>query len=1135
MLHMILGGAGTGKSTLLTQKIGEAIRSGKTVRTMIPEPFAVTYDNRLYDALGPESFNLLRSGSFRNLIAEILSEIAAQPRDAADDVTKTVVLHEVLRKLSENHALLFYGRQAEKPSFLPQAASQLTELIQSGSTPGALYDAAGAAGGNILSQKLLDIGRIYADYLDALEARGLRDTLCDLNTAAAAADGTGYLRGSVFFFDEFESFTGDQMNMIEVILRDAEDVWIALRTDNIDAPEFSRFDAVNLTARRLRDRAKALGVQTEITLLETQHRFADPSLAFLSRHLFNAEKTEYRGETGVTVTEAHDMTLEADYCAARIRRLLYEGTAAHEIMVVMHDLQAYGALLESAFRKYEIPYFMDLRESVLHTAVMKLPLCLLELCDRITTDGILRLLKTQLSPLSQQHAAKLENYAYEWDIEGKQWEKPFAQETDPEGEAESYRLMLTEPLMRMRSACRERDGKPRTGAQYCEALYRCMEQMEIPMRVGGIASGMKDRGDLSGGREMRRLWNRLTELLDTLYAALESTPMKLTQFTELLTEVLRGNQIAVPPQTLDAVTVQSAAEARYSAPKIVFVLGVNEGEFPAEIRDGGFFTEQERQQLRSQGLSLSRSVQELCADERLIVYKTLSAPSERLWLCYSLSTETGDQKQPSALLEEVRTLLPELKYESAAEMGAAFYITTPAAAYAAFLRDYTVSPAELAAAKALLSEMPSETERLARLSRRHDPAALRVTKPELMRRLTGDTLQVSATQIDNLMQCPFRGFCRDGLRLRQREKQNLNPLSVGNLVHYCMEQLFQQYPQRDAFLALTERELRTHAERCAEAFLQQNLGGNGDRPHRFLQNYRRVTSRMTALLLHTQEEMRQSQFQPDACELVIGKVGGEEGTKPYLLRLPDGMELRLNGKIDRVDLCEHDGQKYLRVVDYKTGVKDFLLANLYYGLNLQMLLYLFALLDDPDRYPDAEAAGVLYMPAGSPKPDKERTRDDPESPEDYLRRYFRMRGTVLNDRSILTMMEQKIAGVYIPAALDVSDAGTGELKLTKDSQVFTPEQLMRLRGYVEQLLCECAEQYAAGEVAPQPMKRSSSGKDYYADACFYCEYSGLCGMDPEHPENARTPMKKEDAAAAMLRIMNGTDGEEVDPDAAVDS
>ena len=1133
MLHMILGGAGSGKSTLLTQKIKEAAGGKHTVRTMIPEQFAATYDNRLYDALGPAAFNRIRSGSFRNLVGEILTEIAAQPRDAADDVTRTVVLHEVLRKLSENRALLFYGRQAEKPPFLPQAAAQISELIQSGCTPGALYDAAAASGGGILSQKLYDIGRIYADYLDALEARGLRDTLCDLNTAAAAADGTGYLHDSVFFFDEFESFTGDQMNMIEVILRDAAEVWIALRTDDIDAPEYTRFDAVNATARALRQRAKALGIRTEVTLLETQHRFADPSLAFLSRHLFTAEKVQFDGETGVTVAEAHDMTLEADYCAASIRKLLTEGTAANEIMVVMHNLQAYGALLQSSFRRYEIPFFMDLRESVLHTAVMKLPVCLLELAQRITTDGILRLIKTQLSPLSQSHAAKLENYAYEWDIEGFQWEKPFAPETDADGEIESYRRMLTEPLLRLRAACREQEGHPRTGAHYCEALYRCMEQMEIPMRVGGIASNMKDKGDLAGGREMRRLWNRLTELLDTLYAALEETTMSLPHFTELLTEVLRGNQIAVPPQTLDAVTVQSASEARYRAPKVVFVLGVNEGEFPAEISDGGFFTEQERRQLSEHGLSLSRSVQELCADERLIVYKTLSAPSERLWLCYSLASETGEPKQPSSLLEEVRSLLPQLKQDSASEMGAAFYIATTASAYASFSRDYTVTPAELATAKALLSEIPEEQERLERLSRQSDPSQLRVTKPGLMRRLTGETLRLSATQIENLMECPFHGFCRDGLRIRPREKQNLSPLSVGNLVHYCMEQIFRQYPERDAFLALNEAELRACAEQYAEAFLVQNLGGNGDRPHRFLQNFRRWTARITALLVHTQEEMRQSQFQPDACELVIGKLSDTEGTKPYRLRLPDGMELSLNGKIDRVDLCEHGGKRYLRVVDYKTGAKEFLLANIYYGINLQMLLYLFALLDDPAQYPDAEAAGVLYMPAAMPG--KPRERDDNTPPEEYVRSCFRMRGTVLNDRSVLTDMEEQIAGVYIPAKLADNDTGSGELQLTADSKVFTQEQLLRLRQYVEKLLCDCAERYAAGEVAPSPMSGGSTKTGYYVDACTYCEYCGLCGTDREHPGNARTPMSQKDAEAAMLRIMNGEDGKEGDPDAELDS
>ena len=251
MLHMLLGGAGCGKSEALITEIKRAADAGADVRTLVPEPFSYTYDKRLYDRLGAAGFNRIRSGSFRSLTAEILGAIAADPRDAADDVAKTVVLHRLLRRLGKGHVLRFYGRQTDKPAFLAEMQAQLSELMQSGHTPEELMQAAAdtAEQNGVLSEKLFDIARIYADYLAELETLGLRDVLSDPLTAAAAADGQMYLRGAHIFLDEFESFTGDQFRMLEVMLRDAAEVWIALRTDNIDAPDYTRFDAVNATAR----------------------------------------------------------------------------------------------------------------------------------------------------------------------------------------------------------------------------------------------------------------------------------------------------------------------------------------------------------------------------------------------------------------------------------------------------------------------------------------------------------------------------------------------------------------------------------------------------------------------------------------------------------------------------------------------------------------------------------------------------------------------------------------------------------------------------------------------------------------------------------------------------------------------
>lgn len=1113
-LHLVIGGAGSGKSTMVMQQLQAALQMGKTVRTLVPEQFAFTYDKKLYKKLGAAAFNRVRTGSFRGITAEILETQANGARDAADDVTKTIVLHRVLHRLGDAHALRFYDAQAVRPGFLTEMQKQLTELMQSGNTPEQLTEAAVATEG-VLSEKTLDLARVYADYLEELAKHGLRDTMCDLAMAAAYADGTSFLRGTTLFLDEFESFTGDQYAMLEVMLRDADALWIALRTDDPDAPDYSRFDAVNATCRQLKRLAADLVCPVETHLLTEQHRFVSPSLAHLSRYVFTDSRPAYEGKAAVTVTEARDVTLEAEYTAAQIRDLLYRGEAqCRDIMVVTHDLERYGFLLEAAFARYEIPYFMDLRRSVLHTAVMKLPIALLQLAEKTTTEHILLYLKTQLSPLHPATAADLENYAYTWDIEGTQWEQPFVAETDPSGSMERMRQQIMEPVLQLRRAAVTADG-----AALCAALYQSMDAAGIPMRVGGLAAHLHEQGDIRGARALRKLWNRFTELLDTMYTALQGDCVTFLQLSDLLSTVLRQNQIPIPPQTLDAVTVQTAAAARYDAPKIVFVLGVIEGEFPANITTGGLFSENERSVLEQQGVHLARSVRDLCADERLIVYKTLSAPSHQLYLSYPLAEENGKRLLPAAVLGQIKQILPKRIMQFADRMGAAFYVTTKSAAYYSFVQDYFLDRTESETVKAMLEQSPEDKLRLERLRCTADPARLRVSDPQKMLELTGSAMRLSATRIENLMECPFKGFCANGLRLYVRRKNDLNSLSVGNLVHDCMERLFTAYPTREEFLALSTDDLRHHAETCAADFLCREMGGAANHSARFMQNYRAVTEKMLALLQHTQAEMAQSAFSPNACELIIGKLGEEQGTSPFTLQLSNGMMIYLNGKVDRVDLCEENGQTYLRVVDYKTGSRQYHPADLYYGLNLQMLLYLFALLDDTAYYPQVQPAGVLYMPAGAPTAD--RSRDDMQSVAAYFNSHFRMSGTVLCDRGILGAMEQNVAGVYIPAKLAAGDTGSGAPLLTEDSQVFTRAQLGNLRKYIEDIIKAAAESYLQGEVAPSPMQQKSS-IPFYTDACRYCDFSGICGAGITDAIVPRYPESEKNVLAAMESIMNGT-------------
>lgn len=73
------------------------------------------------------------------------------------------------------------------------------------------------------------------------------------------------------------------------------------------------------------------------------------------------------------------------------------------------------------------------------------------------------------------------------------------------------------------------------------------------------------------------------------------------------------------------------------------------------------------------------------------------------------------------------------------------------------------------------------------------------------------------------------------------------------------------------------------------------------------------------------------------------------------IKLSGEESMRLQGRIDRVDLAEEDDQIFVKIIDYKSGEKQFDLAALYYGLQLQLVVYMNAAVEmERKKHPDKE-------------------------------------------------------------------------------------------------------------------------------------------------------------------------------------
>lgn len=1092
MLNCILGGCGTGKSTRLTERMQQDIAAGRNVLVLVPEQFSFEEEKRLYKALGAAAFNRLQTCSFATLSHSIFKECGENLRTAAyaSDHEKLVFLYQAVRTTAARGDLQVLARRSNSADFIDRMLALIVKLRKAGVTAEKLQAASNALPER-LREKTADISVILLEYERILLAHGLYDSLTDLAEAALRANVHGYFKGRHIYIDEFDSFTGDQYDMLDVMLSQAEDMTAAIRTDEPDARLSPIFEGGNRTYRALLHMAgeKHIAVQTErcTEFLRTAH----PDLCAVSSQILRpvTKPAAYCGH--VHIMEAADPTAEAEYICATIVSLLSEDSSLHcrDIAIAVKSFSAYGSVLEHAMQRYELPYHISAADPVQYTELMRYFLSLLSVFaeEHWNTELILRLMKNPFSAYDAVAVSMLEHFCFTWGIEGEDWLTPFYEEesgnterAEPFGgkEIERTRCHIIEAIDTLRGQCRKR-----TVREICEVLYLHLYSRR-EAREEYLASL-----DTLRRREFTTLWNMLMEIMDTIVSCCGEQVMELSEIQELFSMMICGSSFSVPPQTLDSIQIVEAQTARLSSPSVVFVTGVNEGVFPGEIQLGGMFTRQELEELEKQDIVISRMFFELYSDERLVVHKLFSAPSEQLYLTCPAVNTAGESVRPSVVIRQVQTMFADADMLTVRgeEIPVSYYIRTPAAAYFHFVRSLRSGDPAVPAIRQILEQDPLYASRVSRLTELRGLPDHRVA-PESMEMLLGKDLTFSPSGIEDFHKCPFWYFLRRCLKLYVPEQNRFSDANIGNFAHYCLEQILRKY-DIEKFTALTQDELMQEIRGLSAVFSEENFSQAVRRDGRFQLNYHMSGVGLLQVLRHMQNEMRDGRFVPVGFEMVVNDEDQDGSIPPLTLR--DG-SIRCIGKIDRVDACLNDAQNYLRVVDYKTGNRAFEPEKLASGLDMQMLIYLFAL-DQSGLYPSARPGGVLYMPSGQPEQKHYSEREKNADPEDILNDYYQMKGLLLDTAA--SLMEPEVQSGHCPV-LD-----------EQQSKLYSVDaaQMEQLRAHVEKKICGMADALHRGEIAPAP---------YLNLPCAYCGCSDLCGRERQKPET----LKKEARLAAIRSV-----------------
>ena len=1123
MLTLILGPSGSGKSSLLRRQLKENAAAGRRSILIVPEQFTSSTEGALYRLLGDTLSGYVESYSFTSLAETLLRRYGGAAVPTLTEAGRAVLVRRALDSLLDK--VVYYSRQRQSAAFCEKAARTIDELKSAGVTPDALAAYANAPGAD--RDKLSELALIYAAYQGLLANTGM-DPGDRVELAAKQLD-ADFFAGRGVYIDEFDTFNASKRAMLAAMLP-AADVTVALCCDGPQDRDggMGLFSGAKRVAAQLRRMAEQAGVPCRTRTLTDDPRHGEsPALAELSLLLadptYTPQRTVDTQRPAILYHAADSRQEEAKAAAAAVRACAQRGVPYRRMAVICRDAASYLPALRYEFRLAGIPLFCDEPTTPENTAPARAVHAALDLLrGGVNTAAILRLVKTGLVNISPEAQCALENYAYTWTLSAADWRAEFtrspggynargdAQEAEELALAEQARAFLMPRIRRFADGAKGADVTALT-----RRIYGFLESLGAPDALNALAEQLRAAGELPAADEALREWNVVMSLLDQMVrlAGAEGAVLSAAEYADLFTLLLRTSDMGHIPQSMDSVIFTTAGRMRLPETDACFVLGLAEGEFHQTPGDSGLLTHADRDAMIAQGADLPDCFENRVIREQVCFYKALTAARRFVWL----SWPGGAAGLPvSAALAPALELLAV----PAAQLAPRDLAATPAAALdllGSLWQQDTPRRAAVQAALEAVEGTPAAAPGFAAVQRaaRRDPAA--VQDLQALEELLGRSIRVSPTRFERYAVCPFGYFMEYVLRARPRQKAELAPNISGTLTHWVLEQALAR--RGGAFLDLDETELSDLVDALVKEYADQNLPGRGVRMEYLIDRIRR---NLKSLLAFVQRDLRQSGFAPAALELRIDdRPDPDDPDAPRIppVELTDGSghTVRIVGAVDRLDVMKLGDTAYLRVVDYKTGTKKFDLREVRYGLDCQMLMYLFTLERNADALrpllgdraaEQVRAAGVEYLWA-DPSP---ATQPRPDADADTAAKTYPMEGLLLDEESVYRAMDTAGSGEFSPLAYKNGKVYYASAK----KSLAGADKLARIRDHLDGLLRRMAENLYAGRIAAEPLCPGGS-----RTPCDWCDYRAVC----RHADGVaeRSAPLPEDPFAAPPAGETGTD------------
>lgn len=1135
-LRFCFGPSGAGKSHRIYEEIMQraAEEPGRNFLIIVPDQFTMQTQKDLVMRSDRDGILNIDVLSFGRLSHRILEEVGTKEMPVLDDTGKSLVLQKVAADLKEQ--LPAMGSLLHKQGYIHEVKSAISEFMQYGiSTQDMDKLITSAQKRGALAMKLKDLKTLYRGFQDYIRDHFIT-TEETLDVLRRSLSKSKILKGSVVVFDGFTGFTPIQNRLIQELMRVCAETIVTVTIGVGEDPykmdgEQKLFHLSKKTVADLEKLAAEAEVERgeDLFVKGGPNRFAKaPALHYLEQNLFRYQYEPYAGEQQeIHMFEALSPREEVHQTALYIRHLIREqGMTYRDIAVVIGDLEGYASYVETEFGQLEIPCFLDRTRGIVLNPMIEYIKSALQLYIKdFSYDTVFHFLRSGMADISREEIDELENYVIRTGARGyRTYSRLFTRRTEEmQGNAEGSEQAeekTMERLNRIRQQFMDaveilHMGSQEKAGDYVSHLYDFLEQNQVQQKLLNYQQQFEKEGDLSRAREYAQIYRLVMDLLDQVYELLGEEEISRQEFADILEAGFGEITVGTIPQNVDRIVVGDMERTRLKQVKVLFFLGVNDGNIPKNASKGGIISDMDREFLIESGTEMAPSPRQQMYIQRLYLYLNMTKPSEQLYLSYAKVNSEGKGIRPSYLIDTVRKLFPAMSVEypqnrsrleqiEGRQEGARYlaeelreYVegTLPEEERQDFYLMYRAYEAD-AAGRDLLTRAAFRRYRESGLSR------------IVARALYGQQLENSVSRLETYAACACRHFLQYGLSLQEREEFGFEASDMGTVYHAVLENFAGKLAESNlTWWDFTEdfaaKAVKESVEAYAATYGETVLYSSARNEYAIT----RMSRILTRTVLTLQKHLKQGSFQPDDYELSFRFA---EDLDSIHVDLSEDEKMHLQGRIDRIDVSEDAEHVYVKVIDYKSGNRKFDLAALYYGLQLQLVVYMNAAMEMESRkHPDKEIvpAALLYYHIDDPIIETPVELTDEQINEQILAK-LRMNGVVNSDPEVVERLDRYMQDKSVVIPVEKKKDGSFSAR----SGVLSREEMQLISSYVDAKIRSIGREILDGKIAANPYEKGNE------EACTYCAYKKVCGFDGSIPGYEKRQLEDLDKQALMQRM-----------------